>query len=940
MLHPPLKLAPGPAFWDDAARGLLAAVPALLPATHAHPGRGASGVYPKSFHDLSALRVVVPAFAHAQHLRAALGRALGRTFLPPRLCTMAGWLALQTPVGPIAGSAGAGNERLMALYAELRQHGWLKKLFAARRNTDLLPLAQTLLTVSDELTAALWPAMQSRTCSPEQRWDLALAQLPPTARALLSEEAQLVWTVWKAQLDADDPTVAVFAQMLALAAAARTPLVWIAPVAPDAASDAFLARWAQRQPVLPVLLDWRARAIAPALRSAWPELVEADETFGKAVEPVPAWPATSAVVQPDLFASASTVTAGAPAPGYAGIAVSPGSSLEDEAQRGAQTVIDWLQRGLQSIAIVAQDRVAARRIRALLQRAAVMVADETGWKLSTTRAASALAAWFEVVGSRAESTALLDFLKSPFLAAGADDHAELVMTIELALRRANVAGGWRTVMAAVPNGPAREWLQSLSTQAASFRDRHAVSHWLNLTRSTLDALGIGAALSNDAAGMQVLAMLATMGDACSTMTQEFSFAEWRAYLSLQLETTAFLPPASERRVVMLPLNGTHLRSFDAVLLVGADAVHFPSVAIEVLFFADAVRRELGLPTRESRQQQQLRDFAELLQANATVVLSWQAHRDGEPIPVSNWIARLELSLARGGQAPLSLHQAPLPTVQCQIRPQTMPQPAAAVLLPKRLSASGYTSLVACPYQFFATRMLGLSGLDEFSEQLGKRDYGDWLHRILHLYHVGVRDQGIAADPDTRLAFLQGVTRQVFHPELTRSAAALGYHDRWQKALPAYLAWAAQRETEGWQFVFGEEARQQPLRWAGGEILLHGRIDRIDRNADGEIAVLDYKTSNAPSLKKRIEGAEEHQLAFYGLLSPDVTTSAGYVALEPGKQGITVVDAPDYAQWQTRLQQRLDSTMQAIAAGAPLRASGIESVCQYCDVRGLCRKGAW
>jgi ATP-dependent helicase/nuclease subunit B len=33
-------------------------------------------------------------------------------------------------------------------------------------------------------------------------------------------------------------------------------------------------------------------------------------------------------------------------------------------------------------------------------------------------------------------------------------------------------------------------------------------------------------------------------------------------------------------------------------------------------------------------------------------------------------------------------------------------------------------------------------------------------------------------------------------------------------------------------------------------------------------------------------------------------------------------------------------MRAVAGGAPLPASGIELVCRYCDVRGLCRKGGW
>ena len=910
MLLPSLPIPPSVDFWKHAARALLMAAPRLL-------GSGDAALV-----DLSGIRVVVSAFSHAQQLKNALGQALGGAFLPPRIVTIAGWLELQPPDAGAASTvtaALADNQRLMSLYAELRQHPWLKKLFAAKRNADLLPLAQTVLALADELTAALLPDMQRQAGSAEQRWQAALDQLPPAAQSILSQESQLVWSIWQSQLDLDDPGLTLFNRLMALAAAADMPLVWIAAVAPDPFTQSFLERWSEQQAVLPIVLDWRVAALDWHMSQAWPELLTID--------------APQDQLLPMILHDTPVA-----APAFAELALCGAASLEDEAQCGAQTVINWLVEGRQSIAIVAQDRVAARRIRALLQRAQIHVADETGWKLSTTRAAAALVAWFDVVTSRAESTALLDFLKSPFHLGEAAGKTELVMAIELAIRRANVAGGWRAVAGAVPDGAARLHLQQLSTCAGSFQGRHAIPGWLTITHTALDALGMQDAYALDAAGMQVQGLLHDLGSACADLGAQFSFAEWRAFVSLQLESTSFLPPIADRRVIMLPLNGTHLRRFDAVLFVGADAAHLPSTASETLFFANAVRRELGLPTRESRQLQQLRDFAELLAVNRTVVLSWQAQRDGEPNPVSNWVARLELALARNHLAPLAQHRAPLTNVNLAPQRPRMPAPVAPTLLPAKLSASGYSSLVACPYQFFATRMLGLSGLEELSEQLEKRDYGDWLHQILHLYHVGIRDQGIALE--RRAAYLQEISAQIFATELARSGAALGYVDRWEKAMPAYLAWANAREAVGWQFVTGEEWRQQPLRWSDGEILLHGRIDRIDTNAAGEVAVLDYKTTTLSTLKKRMELNEDHQLAFYGLLSETLTHGAGYVALEPVKERIDHVPAPDYGIWQDQLRQQIAISMQSIAAGAPLPASGIETVCQYCAARGLCRKGAW
>jgi ATP-dependent helicase/nuclease subunit B len=77
-----------------------------------------------------------------------------------------------------------------------------------------------------------------------------------------------------------------------------------------------------------------------------------------------------------------------------------------------------------------------------------------------------------------------------------------------------------------------------------------------------------------------------------------------------------------------------------------------------------------------------------------------------------------------------------------------------------------------------------------------------------------------------------------------------------------------------------------------------------------------------------------------MLSDTPVTHAHYVALEAVKDKTGDAPAPNYDEWQRALQEQLVTTMYAIAHGAALPASGIERVCQFCEVRGLCRKGAW
>ena len=72
------------------------------------------------------------------------------------------------------------------------------------------------------------------------------------------------------------------------------------------------------------------------------------------------------------------------------------ASAEQEAQAVDVTVREWLLAGRQRIAVVVQDRLVARRARALLERAQVLVKDEAGWAFSTTSAATAIGRWLDV----------------------------------------------------------------------------------------------------------------------------------------------------------------------------------------------------------------------------------------------------------------------------------------------------------------------------------------------------------------------------------------------------------------------------------------------------------------------------------------------------------------------------------------------------------------
>ena len=257
-------------------------------------------------------------------------------------------------------------------------------------------------------------------------------------------------------------------------------------------------------------------------------------------------------------------------------------------------------------------------------------------------------------------------------------------------------------------------------------------------------------------------------------------------------------------------------------------------------------------------------------------------------------------------------------------------------MPRRLSASAYASLVACPYQFFVRHMLGLARADEVREALEKRDYGEFVHRILWRFHAAYPQ--LLGQADAALAAaLEAISREVFAPAIEENFLEHAWLARWLERVPAYIAWQRAREAAGWRTVAGELAREIALPCEdAAAVMLTGRLDRLDRRADGAEAVLDYKTQDAQELRGRLADAgEDVQLACYALLQGEGVAEAAYVALDGEKP--FALPLPGVQEMARAQGERLAATIAALAAGAALPAHGAPQVCEYCEARGLCRR---
>ncbi|MEI7613380.1 MAG: Inactivated superfamily I helicase, partial [Betaproteobacteria bacterium] len=450
--------------------------------------------------DLSALLVLVPALPIAADLRAALLRAAPRPVLLPRFDTLTHWV--QSASLPGIPEPLSECERLVLLHEALRERGWFDE-------AALWGIASEMASLFDELTAAA-------VALPDDQADLA-EQLQRAyalrASAPLAFESRVVHELWRALAAAGKPdAAAVYRLRLAALAqeagesALAQPLFVLLDAAPEESLEPaerdFLRAYGNAQPLWVFHPAPRTACTSPlmaTLAAAWPEAA-AEPLFARASELAKDYP-QSPLDDPTALR----------------LQLVPTSGREHEAQAVVAQIAKWLAAGLRRLVLITQDRLTARRVRALLEREGVLVSDETGWKLSTSRAAAAVDALIETAAGGVYYRDLLDLCKSPYVFSDCleIERKAAVFTLESVIRSASVKAGLPRIRSALQAAAADDsrtlglaLLERIEAATTLLRAKPApLARWMGRLHKALEVLGALEPLQQDAAGKVLLDLL-------------------------------------------------------------------------------------------------------------------------------------------------------------------------------------------------------------------------------------------------------------------------------------------------------------------------------------------------------------------------------------------------------------------------------------------------
>jgi ATP-dependent helicase/nuclease subunit B len=852
--------------------------------------------------------------------------------------------------------------------------------------SKLLDVFHTALESTDILGFGLLEASADVQRRIEEVFQEVLDQAyPDLSQQMISLDGRLILAFWKNLSTTSDP---VIRQRLAFNARLKTadqPLVWIESAqvfgVESVVHQSFLNRYAEQFSVLKIEMNWNGAAL-------WPEALPHDEGTPLDFSEKHFDPQAQKLVleHRQKYHSAHW-------------RLIAGKRFEDIAWAGVASIEEHFSQGRHNIALIAQDRLVARRMRALLSRLGegVSVRDSTGWKLSTTQAAAAIHSWIELIRQPNGPSLinLLGFLKNPLidykvLFKHLLEESELTPETSLAddwlweleqlLIREEVGTGWQALMNCFEkplfDGTSLQQSYGLQFRLLNYlRQKSQQWHrgarlsldWSTLLIQDLKTLGMLESLKSDEAGQQLLESLNHLDELKAT---SLSVNAWLSLFELWLEQTSYIetPQTGQLIVSIFPLSGIRLRTFDAVVMVGCDDRQLPSFSDPGLFFSNAFVRSLGMKGMEEEYVQQSRDLSQLLISHQFVDLFWQefAEADAQNRPAS-WLVRL----MRDSQDPL-VSPISLPYKNAKTRPVFQSKvgwDSKMYPLPGLISPSAYKTLRDCPYRFYVSKLLGLRQPKVLEHDSDFSLIGQLLHRILKIFHQKLKTQDakkgdgdqLWSDQDRKIWMeknLSSISQSIFEPYVLSDGRFMAANLAWKKQIPSWIDWQLHREKEGWHFHNGECKVGFDLRLSENEVIrIEGYPDRLDLHEEHGFSVIDYKFQNVQVIKsKAVHIDDDPQLLIYAkavdhdpIVEEQSIREMSWVGLKvkhvdklSKKDASIERDFPleNYEEKIQGLIPNLARDLGAVWSGKEMYAYAPDSVCQYCDARGICRKGMW
>ena len=627
--------------------------------------------------------------------------------------------------------------------------------------------------------------------------------------------------------------------------------------------------------------------------------------------------------------------------------------VESTARCAADQIGQWLSAGHTQIGVVAGDRLAARRLAAVLKSRSIDLDDPSGWALDTTVAFTAIDGLISILLDPNDRRAWMTWIRCPpvsaclsqlgllaesewagFYRALRSSHSERLYLAKWAPK----LHGW--FVEQLGGGSSGQWAQWRKTGQQGHQGRQAATTSQTNTpvervEALLRALGLEEALLNDAAGQRVWAALRGLG--ASLAGRAVDLRMLRTMLGREM-TALRLPiraPGASVRIIGL-IEAAHINELDSLIVIGAHEGAFPRLGRNQLLPPGRMEIAEGAPPRRWREAAFLLEFALSLDRGCPTMVIAQSQERGASALWAAPLARA-FALLNGTHTPRSWRDSSALAGPNATGLVASTPPVARLQSPlTRVRVSQLADALICPFRFYWRVALGLTDLRDLRDEEDALDLGTWVHRMAE---QAVASE-LAADPSdskSEQTWRQWLGQRL-DAWLEAGELSLPMAEQLRAIVPGFAQWLADQAPL--DHVNSEMTMRAPIESLG--LTLEGRLDWLDRvGQDNGPRLIDFKVSRPKSIQERVK--KEYlglQLQAYAWMLTQSGRSAkemGFVSMSwDGSQWLEMQAIPD--DWNALLERLAE--FQAGEAMQPLAGMAGEKTCEQCAARGICRVGVW
>jgi len=399
--------------------------------------------------------------------------------------------------------------------------------------------------------------------------------------------------------------------------------------------------------------------------------------------------------------------------------------------------------------------------------------------------------------------------------------------------------------------------------------------------------------------------IASLGRAGSLFPEyRYTFSEWLFLLKKTFMHARFqVPPEDEGGVQVLGMEESMGHAWAEVYVGGLIDGKFPQRLPQNIFLPEANLETLGVRTLENARLNAAYQFYRTMLAAPRVSLTWPAAVGDKPtvqspflselaplirakliVPSENERSRLsvqdsrsvpELAKAvsrrkdvRGLERVLAADQEGLAGIRSalDLRPPDRTAPAIPPA-PSEFSVTELDDYLRCPYDYYVKHRIKITPLEDVTEDLSALDRGSKVHGILKDFYDQWKGPVTASTREKARELLASLARAEYRRE------ADTFRNRREHAF--FLHTTAERFLDAETAVGMTAFRPLRLEWKiesftltladGAVVELHGKIDRIDADQDGNFVVIDYKTGSYPEAREKLE-QDIFQLPVYAVMA--------------------------------------------------------------------------